>query len=172
MAHHICVDNGSPSTLNKEAVRILTALRSGGSVSDVIHRLALPSHPLSEVYDLLREVTLLLKPEDTGYDQRSMKDVVGLLLEVYRYVHTFHLCQTLLVDGPALCSTRSRAIALDAANTEQEELGIRWRTAQDICSVIACHEAFEECKDGDRFDSRTFYEPRKIYPQYSTHFFN
>lgn len=26
--------------------------------------------------------------------------------------------------------------------------------AQDICSVIACHDAFEECKDGEVFDLR------------------
>jgi hypothetical protein len=25
----------------------------------------------------------------------------------------------------------------------------RWKTMQDLCSVIACHSAFEDCMDGD-----------------------
>ncbi len=32
---------------------------------------------------------------------------------------------------------------------EKEEFRIRSKTMLDLCSVIACHSAFEDCKDGD-----------------------
>ena len=32
---------------------------------------------------------------------------------------------------------------------DQEDFAIRSKTIQDLCSVIACHDAFEDCTDGD-----------------------
>jgi hypothetical protein len=32
---------------------------------------------------------------------------------------------------------------------EKEGFRIRWKTIQDLCSVVACHSAFEDCMDGD-----------------------
>ena len=31
----------------------------------------------------------------------------------------------------------------------KEDLRIRWKAMLDLCSVIACHSAFEDCMDGD-----------------------
>lgn len=32
---------------------------------------------------------------------------------------------------------------------DRDNLTTRWKTIQDLCSVIACHSAFEDCMDGD-----------------------
>lgn len=32
---------------------------------------------------------------------------------------------------------------------DKEDLTTRWKTIQDLCSVIACHNTFEDCMDGD-----------------------
>jgi len=32
---------------------------------------------------------------------------------------------------------------------EKDGFRIRWKTMLDLCSVIACHSAFEDCMDGD-----------------------
>jgi hypothetical protein len=32
---------------------------------------------------------------------------------------------------------------------DQEDFATRLKTIQDLCSVIACHDAFEDCMDGD-----------------------
>lgn len=34
---------------------------------------------------------------------------------------------------------------------DKEDFATRWKTVQDLCSVIACHSAFEDCMDGDNF---------------------
>jgi hypothetical protein len=32
---------------------------------------------------------------------------------------------------------------------DKDDFTTRWKTIQDLCSVIACHSAFEDCMDGD-----------------------
>ena len=32
---------------------------------------------------------------------------------------------------------------------DKEDFATRWKTIRDLCSVIACHNAFEDCTDGD-----------------------
>src|SRR5260221_4769069 len=32
---------------------------------------------------------------------------------------------------------------------DNDDFTSRWKTIQDLCSVIACHSAFEDCMDGD-----------------------
>lgn len=32
---------------------------------------------------------------------------------------------------------------------DKEDFTTRWKTIQNLCSVIACHSAFEDCTDGD-----------------------
>jgi hypothetical protein len=32
---------------------------------------------------------------------------------------------------------------------DKTDFTTRWKTIQDLCSVIACHSAFEDCMDGD-----------------------
>lgn len=61
-------------------------MRSSSSLADVIRRLSLPALPLSEVQDLLREIVLLRNHDDAASSRSSLKEVVGLLLEVYRSV--------------------------------------------------------------------------------------
>jgi hypothetical protein len=34
---------------------------------------------------------------------------------------------------------------------DRDDFTTRWKTIQDLCSVIACHSAFEDCMDGDSF---------------------
>lgn len=59
-------------------------MRSSGSLADFIHRLSLPPHPLGDLQDLLRELALLIKQDDTNSSRSALKDVVGFFLEVYR----------------------------------------------------------------------------------------
>lgn len=32
---------------------------------------------------------------------------------------------------------------------DKEDFATRWKTIRDLCSVIACRSAFEDCMDGD-----------------------
>lgn len=38
------------------------------------------------------------------------------------------------------------------SNHERDMLTARWQTVHDMCSLIACNLAFEDCKDGDAYD--------------------
>lgn len=68
-----------------------------------------------------------------------------------------YLCKGSDADRWRIPPTRTRA--RNTSSPEQEELSVRWRTAQDICSIIACHSAFEEYKDGDLFNLSRFFRP-------------
>lgn len=47
----------------------------------------------------------------------------------------------------------SRARSLSATNDiVKENLAARWEVAHDICSLIACNQAFEDCKEGGTYD--------------------
>ncbi len=35
---------------------------------------------------------------------------------------------------------------------DKEDFATRWKAIQDLCSVIACHTAFEDCKDGENVE--------------------
>ena len=74
-------------------------MRSSGSLADVIHRLSLPTHALGEVQDLLHEVVSLRSQDDAAFSRGSLKDVVGLLLEVYRSVFRLFLAMGIHVKG-------------------------------------------------------------------------
>ncbi|KAI0054153.1 hypothetical protein FA95DRAFT_1480491 [Auriscalpium vulgare] len=105
---------------------LVSAIRSRQTVADIIHRLSLPSTPLAEVEDVLFRAISGLEGRDDGLRSLRLHDFLGVLVEVYR--------------------TRAQRVHNDV---EKEELTVRWKTAQDLCSLMACHGAFDDCENGD-----------------------
>lgn len=33
-----------------------------------------------------------------------------------------------------------------------EDLPVRWKVAHELCYLVACNQAFDDCKDGDIYD--------------------
>ncbi|KAF7363511.1 hypothetical protein MSAN_01007400 [Mycena sanguinolenta] len=109
------------------SLNLATSLLSGTSATDLTHLLALPSVTLDEVGETLFHTLVLV---ENGQDRGTLIwHALGLVLETYR----------------------TRALNV-GPGPEREILDARWQTALDMCSLISCNAAFEDCKDGDGFD--------------------
>ncbi|KAI0065405.1 hypothetical protein BV25DRAFT_1906053 [Artomyces pyxidatus] len=108
---------------------LISAMRSRRSLSDVVHRLSLPSTPLQEVEHQLLRTLIQLEEHDDGLRNLWLHDFFGLLVETYR----------------------SRALR-SQNDADKEMLLVRSKVAHDLCSIMACHRAFEDCKDGENSD--------------------
>jgi len=104
---------------------LLSAIRSKRMVSDVVHQLSLSSVSVQEVESVLYEVLEALE-YDYGLRDVWFHEFLGILLEVYR------------LKGERMLK-----------KIDKEDFTTRWKTVQGLCSVIACHNAFEDCTDGD-----------------------
>ncbi|THH20782.1 hypothetical protein EW146_g628 [Bondarzewia mesenterica] len=113
----------------QDAYVLVSAMHARGSLSDIVHHLSLASTPLGHAEDVLRGTLTLLEQRDDSLHRHWLSSYLGLVLEVYR----------------------SRAGRTDDL-TLRDELDARHRTAQNLCSVIACHNAFEDCRDGELYD--------------------
>jgi hypothetical protein len=55
-----------------------------------------------------------------------------------------------------LVTQRSNCDRLKGERTQKkpdkDDFATRWKAIQDLCSVIACHSAFEDCMDGDNVE--------------------
>ncbi|KAI9509649.1 hypothetical protein F5148DRAFT_1186141 [Russula earlei] len=105
---------------------LLSAIRSKRTISDVARQLSLNSVSVQEVESILCEVLEALESHDYGLRDVWYHEYLGILLEVYR------------LKGERM-----------PKKTDQEDFATRWKTMQDLCSVIACHNAFEDCMDGN-----------------------
>ena len=47
--------------------------------------------------------------------------------------------------------SRSRSLSA-IEDIDKETLTARWEVAHDICSLAACNQAFEDCKEGGTYD--------------------
>jgi hypothetical protein len=53
------------------------------------------------------------------------------------------------------CEPRARSLSA-SKDIEKEMLTARWEVAHDICSLVACNQAFEDCKEGTTYDLGIF----------------
>ncbi|TFY72667.1 hypothetical protein EVG20_g347 [Dentipellis fragilis] len=114
-------------TFSEESRALVAAIRSRRTVADVVHNLSSPLTTLHHVESILYETLTLLQEGKVVGPVNWHVEEFGLLVDVYR--------------------SRAR----QAPNPDIEELNSRWKAAQDLCSVAACANAFEDCKDGDQW---------------------
>ncbi|KAG6866975.1 hypothetical protein C0991_003891 [Blastosporella zonata] len=103
------------------------AILSGRVPVDITYSLALASTPFLDILDTLYQADRILDDQPAGFS---------------------HSC-TLGMLGAVIAAYRERALAVQSSN---EDLTARWNTAHDLCSLVSCNEAFEDCKDGDIYD--------------------
>ncbi|KAG6898359.1 hypothetical protein C0992_009034 [Termitomyces sp. T32_za158] len=61
----------------------------------------------------------------------------------------FSHCSTLGILGTVIAIYRERAMT---DKDSSEDLTTRWKVAHELCDLVACNQAFEDCKDGDIYD--------------------
>lgn len=105
---------------------LVSAIRFKRTISDVAHQLSLSSISAKEVENVLYNVLEALETQDDGLRDVWVQEFFGILVEVYR-----------------LKGERAQKAL------EKDNFRTRWETMLDLCSVIACHNAFEDCMDGD-----------------------
>ncbi|KAF8274923.1 hypothetical protein EI94DRAFT_1711996 [Lactarius quietus] len=105
---------------------LVSAIRFKRTISDVSHQLSLSSISIQEVENVLYNVLETLETQDDGLRDVWVQEFFGILVEIYR------------LKG----EREHKALAKD-------DLRIRWKAMLDLCTVIACHSAFEDCMDGD-----------------------
>ncbi|KAI9466307.1 hypothetical protein BJY52DRAFT_347684 [Lactarius psammicola] len=105
---------------------LVSAIQFKRTISDVAHQLSLSSINTQEVENVLYNALEALETQDDGLRDVWVQEFFGILVEVYR-----------------LKGERAQKAV------EKDNFRIRWKTMQDLCSVIACHSAFEDCMDGD-----------------------
>ena len=64
---------------------LVSAIKTSKSVADIVHQLSLSSSPLSQVEDVLCCTLNLLEQHAGNIWSYWLNDLVGLVLEVYRY---------------------------------------------------------------------------------------
>jgi hypothetical protein len=105
---------------------LVSAIRFKRTISDVAHQLSLSSISAPEVENVLYNVLEALETQDDGLRDVWVQEFFGVLVEVYR-----------------LKGDRAQK------SLEKDDFRTRWKTMLDLCSVIACHSAFEDCMEGD-----------------------
>ncbi|KIY72204.1 hypothetical protein CYLTODRAFT_418183 [Cylindrobasidium torrendii FP15055 ss-10] len=121
--HHLPRPYASPSDVPPLAVGLASAILSRRETTDFVHVLSLPSLSLGDFVNIVyHTLSILEKQKRSGVVIRL---TIGVCLEVYR--------------------NRART----AKGTEKESLDARWRSAHDLCSLIACNSAFDDCRDAD-----------------------
>lgn len=111
------------------ATVLVSSTLSRRSSADITHIFSLVSTPLDEAVDTLGRALGLLYDHHNGLPHPFTRLVLGDIMGMYR------------------------ARSLSATNDiVKENLAARWEVAHDICSLIACNQAFEDCKEGGTYD--------------------
>lgn len=135
---------------------IASALLSRRSTSDFVHVLSLPSMSLDDVADIMYHTFKVIEDQPAGRPGLLTSHALGVVLEVYRFV-----CQTAL---PIVTHHRHRNRAKsDKDPALKDILTARWQSAHDMCSLVACNAAFEDCKDNDGPDLSEFATSRQYH---------
>lgn len=121
---------------------LVSSLQSHISVADIAHVIAVPAVPLDTVVDTLKGTWSAFEINVRAglAGAFSVTDVLGATVELYR---------SAIVCSPWLLVTlfpRTRARLLEDDH-EKALLSSLWRNAHDMCSIIACLAAFEDCRD-------------------------
>lgn len=108
---------------------LISSLFSRRAPSDVVRALSASTISTSTLETVLFEAATALEMGANGVLATWYDELLGVLTELY----------------------------LARSRTEQDEVSqrtfaARWRTAHDMCSVMALNSAFEDCRDGDSYD--------------------
>jgi len=122
------------------------AIRSRKSITDISHILSHPSTQLDDVSDLLYHTLSILEVTNDGMSDMWTRDLLGVAVEIYRYRHHYVFMHTIDSLG------RIKVLHQGRSNSETEILTARWQTAHEMCSLVACNMAFEDCQEGDAYD--------------------
>jgi len=99
------------------------------SPDDIIHFLSLPSTPVSQVEDMIAAALHVLETNGNGLNDVWADEIVRLAVDVFR----------------------SKSV-LSKSEAEKDDFLARSLVGHEICSVVACRKAWEECSEGDGFD--------------------
>lgn len=127
-------DGGTPGPRARRTPSYITKILEATiymrrATSDITYLLSLPSTTLQDVEDTLYATLSSFTKLDDGLWEMWLEDVLGVAMECYR--------------------ARSRSTEGESV---KEDLALRWRTAHDALSVVACLSAFKDCRDGDSWD--------------------
>jgi len=129
---------------------LVTAIHSRKTTTDITHIMSFASTSVDQVVDTLY-AALLTFLEGPLYKRMAglwTWEVLGIAIEVYGYDFRVFL---LRVYGSL--NFRNRVKVRQARKEDdRESLLARRQIAHDLCSIVACSSAFEDCKDGDGYD--------------------
>ncbi|GJE87143.1 hypothetical protein PsYK624_032260 [Phanerochaete sordida] len=108
---------------------LISAILSRRSPSDVIRSLSPPMVLIPAVEMILFETATALEACTNGLQQAWYDELLGVMTEIYL--------------------ARSQA---EDEESSKRALTARWKTAHDMCSVVALNSAFDDCRDGDAYD--------------------
>lgn len=130
----------SPSDVPPLAVGLASAILSRRETADFVHVLSLPSLSLGDFVDIVyHTLSILEKQKKSGVVIRL---AIGVCLEVYR-------CAYLLFAWRPCSYAPGRNRARTAKGAEKDSLNSRWKSAHDLCSLVICNSAFDDCRDAD-----------------------
>ena len=92
------------------------------------------------------ETLTTLETSNNGLQQTWYNELLGVITEVYLYV-AFAFVYPNAID--IFVRARSR---IEEDEQTRNVLTARWKTAHDLCSIVALNSAFEDCRDDDSYD--------------------
>ncbi|KAH0583791.1 hypothetical protein H2248_009394 [Termitomyces sp. 'cryptogamus'] len=111
------------------APSLAESIISGRASTDISHLLSLSSTPFEDTLETIYQADKILDDQSSDFSHSSTLGVLGTMIEIYR----------------------KRAMAAKGS-TSTEDLTARWKTAHELCSLVACNQAFDDCKEGDTYD--------------------
>ncbi|KAH7871762.1 hypothetical protein F5879DRAFT_999522 [Lentinula edodes] len=117
----------SSSSIPFLALSIVTAILSNRSTDDLTHSFLPSSTPLIEVAEVLHHVFTLLD----RYVPGSFTLQLGITVESYR----------------------ARTLRTSSNIHDRERADVIWRTAHDMISVATCNAVFNDCTDGQEYQT-------------------
>ncbi|KAF8559768.1 hypothetical protein OG21DRAFT_1402239 [Imleria badia] len=129
-----------PRNISSLSAALVTSLQSRRSIADIAHVLAVPAVSMDTIVDTLRGVWSAFEINVRAglAGAFSIADVLGAAVELYRSV-------------VALSS-------LAVYDDEKDLLSLLWRNAHDMCSIIACLAAFDDCREPEGYDLEAIWQ--------------
>ncbi|EAU88511.2 hypothetical protein CC1G_04217 [Coprinopsis cinerea okayama7 len=115
------------------------AILSRRTVIDITHILARPDVPIPEVVTTLKQALEIIQSIPTPSQLPYIADLVGTALEIYKL----------------------RA-QITKSEEDKADLTARWRTAQDVTSLLAYRLAFDAISEGYRYESTAIWASMRM----------
>ncbi|KAG6874211.1 hypothetical protein C0995_003757 [Termitomyces sp. Mi166 len=119
--------NTSPILCDVTRLAQDNSIISGRAPTDIGHLLSLSSTPFGDTVETIYQADKILDDQSSDFSHSSTLGILGAVIAIYR----------------------ERALAV---KNSTKDLTARWKVAQEACSLVACNQAFEDCKDGDTYD--------------------